>query len=153
MEKRNREQEVVLQKHKAEVTRLKSIIVKSGMPQTGPTDDQLRADFCAIRDSILRLVRVYFQAQSMVFNHNRKESPSIKDRQIKWLSSWAHERAEIRNYRVQGAIFEIINDSFFAKKYFDVDSKDAETLRYLEGQMEHCPKSIALPAVSSQPGR
>lgn len=152
MERRNREQEVDLQKHRTELTRLKSIIVKSGMPQTGPTDGQLRADFCAIRDNILRLVRVHFQAQSMVLNHNRKESPSIKDRQIKWLGLWASERPEIRNYRVQGAIFEIINQCCFAKKFFHVGSSDAEVLKFLE-EMEHCPESIVTPAVSSQPRR
>ena len=119
------------------------------MPQTGPTDDQLRSDFCAIRDSILRLVRVYFQAQTMAFNHSRKESPSIKERQLKWLGFWTHEKPEIRNYRVQGAIFEIINECFFTKKFFDVHPKDAETLRILEEAMERCPRSIALPAVSS----
>ena len=149
MEKRNREQEVYLQKHKAEVTRLKGIIVKSGMPQTGPTDDQLRADFCAIRDSILRLVRVYFQAQSISFNHSRRESPAMKDRQIKWLGGWAHQRPEIRNYRVQGAIFEIINECFFSKRFFDVSTKDADALRYLEEEMELCSRSIALPALWS----
>ena len=143
-QKKSRELEIALQKSKAEVKRLNTIIIKGGTPNSGPSDDQVRIEFCGIRDSILRLVRTHFQATNVLFHQPHRDSTTQVERQSKWLSYWAHENQEIRNYRVQGAMFEILCDLFFARPCFGVETEVEKPLRKLEVDMEGCHESISL---------
>jgi hypothetical protein len=147
-QKRSRELEIALQKSKAEVKRLNTIIIKGGTPNSGPSDDQIRIEFCAIRETILRLVRTHFQAVNVVI-HQHRGSTTIVERQSKWLSYWPRESHEIRNYRAQGAIFEIIYDLFFAKPFFATELEIEKPLRSLEKDIEGCEESISLRDLSS----
>ena len=134
-DKRVEELELALSKSRADAKRLNSIIISSSAPQTGPSDDQVRAEFCGVRDSILKITRGYYQARSLSSSHRfRKESTTMAERQREYLGNWSQDTVELRNYRVQGAMFDIIYGAFFSRPIFGAA---CELDQYL-GDFEKC---------------
>lgn len=126
--------------YRSDLKRLNTIIFKAGAVNTGLPDDQVRADFCSMRDRILRITRGHYQATNVSFSP-RNESTTIHQRRQKWLESWSLLTNEIRNYRIQGAIFNIIENSFFARPVFGVEKDLEEQLQNFENNMEKCSAS------------
>lgn len=127
-----------------EIRRLNTIIFRIGMPKAEPLDTELLAQFCGIRDSLFGLVRAHFEAHSVALRNLSKKPSNIAEGQKYWLGQWNHDSSELRIYRVQGAMFDIINRIFFAKLIFPVESAMEEQLRYFEHGLELSPKSIDL---------
>ena len=136
-DKKSRETEL---SYRSDLKRLNTIIFKAGAVNTGLPDDQVRAEFCSIRDRILRITRGHYQATHVSFSP-RNESTTLHQRRQKWLGSWSLLTNEIRNYRIQGAIFNIIDNSFFARPVFGVEKDLEEQLKNFESNMEKCSAS------------
>ncbi len=134
-----------------EIRRLNSIIIKSGMPSVEPPDAaELLAEFCGIRDSIFGLVRVHFEAPDVDLRYDKKIDPSVRKRQEDWLGHWKHDSPELRIYRAQGAMFDIINNIFFKRPFFAAENEYLEVqLRCFEESLESSPESIDLHSVWS----
>ena len=132
-----------------EIRRLNTIIFKIGMPKAEPLDTELLAQFCGIRDSLFGLVRAHFESHSVVLRNLSRKPSNIAERQKYWLGQWDRDSLELRIYRVQGAMFEIINKMFFAKRIFPVESAMEEQLKLFEHDLEVNPKSIDLHSLKS----
>ena len=131
-----------------EIRRLNSIIIKSGMPSVEPPDAELLAEFCGIRNSIFGLVRAHFEAPNVDLRHDKNTPSSVRERQKDWLGHWKHDSPELRIYRAQGAMFDIINSIFFKRPFFAAENNDLEAqLRYFEESLEQSPESIDLRSV------
>lgn len=131
-----KELEVSLQIRRTELKRLNTIIIKGGAPNVGPSDDQIRAEFCDIRDKILKIARGYYQATTL-----RKEPTERVERQPRWMANWSRDSPEIRNYRVQGVIFDVIYDFVFSEPLFGVEKELDRSLRAFEKNMTNCRES------------
>lgn len=139
-----KELELALNKSRQESKRLNSIIIRSGTPTAGPSDDQIRLNFIDIRDSILRIVRNHYQATSVSLMPLRKEPTTQSQRQHQWLGNYNRSSAELRNYLVQGAIFFIIDKQMFSRPIFGVDEEMECSLGDFEEEMEGCKDSTLL---------
>ncbi len=126
-----------------EIRRLNSIIIKRGMPSVEFPDAEFHAEFCGIRDSIFGLVRAHFEAPNVDLRHDKKAPSNVRERQENWLGHWKRDSPELRIYRVQGAMFDIIDSIFFKKPFFAAENKDLEEqLKYFEESLERSPESI-----------
>lgn len=140
-DKKTRELEIALSKSRTELKRLNTIIIKSGVPDGGPSDDQVCADFRSIRDSILKIARGYYQAAGVSLPNLRKDSITLVKKQHEWLANWSRDTPEIRNYRIQGAMFDKIYTSIFSKPVFGVHAEFERQLSEFEEEMAECPES------------
>lgn len=147
-ERKSRELENALQKSRTEIKRLNTIIIKGGTPSNGPSDDEVRLEFCGIRDNILRLVRTHFQSTSVRIQQPRGTSTTQLERQSEWLGHWARESQELRNYRVQGLMFDIIYQTFFGRPCFGTETAMERMLREFEERMENSHESILVSNMS-----
>ena len=139
--KRLRELEAALQRSHADLKRLNTIIFKGAAPNSGPSDDYFRIELCSIRDSILKIVRCYYQATKVSLQHLSTDEPQLSERQREWLGNWNRDSPEIRNYRAQGAIFYVLHSCLFSKPVFAIDKALTKHLREFELDMEKCAES------------
>lgn len=130
-----------------EIRRLNTIIFKIGMPKVEPPDAELSAQFCGIRDSIFGLVRAHFETPKVTLR-GQERNPSVARWQERWLSHWDRDSPELRIYRVQGAIFDIINGIFFERPFFIVENRSLEIqLNDFVDLLDESPESIDLHSV------
>ena len=116
------------------------------MPKAEPPDAELSAQFCGIRDNIFGLVRAHFESPKVTLR--RQGRPYVISWQERWLGCWNYESPELRIYRAQGAIFDIINGIFFERPFFVLgDLKLEEQLNHFEQLLEESPESISFHSV------
>lgn len=138
---RIKELELSLQTRRTELKRLNAIIIKGGAPNDGPSDEQIRAEFCDIRDKILMITRGHYQATKVLVLPLHKDSSIVEERQHRWMANWPRDSPEIRNYRIQGALFDLIYNSFFSRPLFCVEKGVDRSLRAFETNMMNCRES------------
>ena len=137
-DKKVNELDLLRHKSQTEVKQLRTIIFKGGTPNIGPSDNEIRSEFCSIRNSILKIARDYYQASEVSLRHSTT-TPGQRQRQ--WLGHWNQLITEHRNYRVQGAIFNTIFDQMFSKPVFGAHQVSEESLRKFEDEMGRCRES------------
>ena len=133
LNKKYRAMEVVLQRSRADVKRLNSIVVKSKMEDSGPTDDQIRADFRGLGNAVLKLAHKNLQTTTELKSCH---SDDLGKKEASWLQGWSDLTPELRHYRVRGAIFNIVLDAYFVKPYFGLDGRTERALRDFECSLE-----------------
>ena len=114
---------------RADVKRLNSIVVKSKIEDSGPTDDQIRADFRGLGNAILKLARKSLQATTEFKSCHSDDSGK---KEPFWLQGWPDLTPELQYSRVRGAIFNIVLDAYFKKPYFGLNGRTERALRDFE---------------------
>ena len=142
--RRERELQNTIQKQRSEIKKLNSIIIKAGSPDGGPSDDQVRLAFVGIRSIILNLTHKHYRAPSFKQSWSvRQPKTHIVERQWEFLQNstvdgWEKANPEIRCYRVQAAVFDILDTSIFARPCFGLDQE--KELANFESDVCLCPE-------------
>lgn len=135
-----RKRDSLLLKSRAEIKQLNTIIIKHGA-NAGPSDDEINSEFCSIRNSIFKIAKDHYQADTVFLQHSNSNKPHVWTRQYNWLRHWGQDPQDLRNCCVQGAIFEVLNDLLFSKPVFGMEDKVDDQLKKFEDSMEHCRES------------
>lgn len=130
-----------LQEKRLECQRLHSVILKGAAPNMGPLDDQILAEFRWIRYSILKICRTHYQATSISLPRIQIDPPTTAERQYRWLGTWNEMRVELRDYHVQGCMFDILDRFMFSRRLYGTNVEVEDLLGEFEYCMEDCGES------------